>query len=448
MGGEGIENVFDDTELMADVAEIQAEVGGLDGEAMRGTDNAALAIVATEARLSELDAANLPSDIDTLIERQEDMLGNASIGRAVTATLHVSPNGSGADGLSWRTAYTTIQAALDAASTDADSCTLILISPHATNYDINTTGDPTWAANVILKGSHRNWSEIRNTHVGATSILNLTGKIAIIDLAFNLGTGSANGVILTASGFHVEQTVFEGGDLTGAATALWIDGDTALFGDILNCAFDGHVTHMAGLLLDNAAQCEIRDSHIHNCLTGIQIVNAASDFNFFRNLDICDTALGIDIDAGNAQRFRDIQFHHCTVNVDDEVGDHSWVNIYGEFPVTIEPYDLTGVTLTTGAAGVYGADTEIRAAATSTVPFRIVAIHVEPDTVEWYQLRLSDDSGSTFFDVIHLYGSKREGTAAPSGTEYIFNVGTRISGSLRDETGADNAQVWLEIQEI
>jgi len=89
--------------------------------------------------------------LDKLIERQEDMLGDASILRAVTATLRVSPNGTGVDGLSWRTAYTTIQDALDAASTDADDCTLILISPHTTNYDIDTTGDPTWAANVILK---------------------------------------------------------------------------------------------------------------------------------------------------------------------------------------------------------------------------------------------------------------------------------------------------------
>lgn len=39
------------------------------GTAMRGTDNAALASVATEARLAELDAANLPADVDTLLTR-------------------------------------------------------------------------------------------------------------------------------------------------------------------------------------------------------------------------------------------------------------------------------------------------------------------------------------------------------------------------------------------
>lgn len=37
--------------------------------AMRGTNNAALASVATEARLAELDAANLPADVDSLLTR-------------------------------------------------------------------------------------------------------------------------------------------------------------------------------------------------------------------------------------------------------------------------------------------------------------------------------------------------------------------------------------------
>lgn len=43
---------------------IHSDVTGLNGSAMRGTDNAALATVATEARLAELDAANLPADLD------------------------------------------------------------------------------------------------------------------------------------------------------------------------------------------------------------------------------------------------------------------------------------------------------------------------------------------------------------------------------------------------
>jgi len=49
---------------------------------------------------------------------KDELFGMPTIGRAVTATLYVSPNGNGTDGSSWTRAYTTIQAALDAASTD------------------------------------------------------------------------------------------------------------------------------------------------------------------------------------------------------------------------------------------------------------------------------------------------------------------------------------------
>jgi len=50
-------------QMWTDVDAIATDVAGLDGAAMRGTDNAALASVCTEGRLSELDAANLPTDV-------------------------------------------------------------------------------------------------------------------------------------------------------------------------------------------------------------------------------------------------------------------------------------------------------------------------------------------------------------------------------------------------
>ena len=48
-------------DLILDI--IAADVVNLDGDAMRGTDNAALAAVCTEVRLAELAAANLPADV-------------------------------------------------------------------------------------------------------------------------------------------------------------------------------------------------------------------------------------------------------------------------------------------------------------------------------------------------------------------------------------------------
>jgi hypothetical protein len=63
-------------DLILDI--IAADVVNLDGAAMRGTDNAALASVCTEARLAELDAANLPADVDAIL------VDTAALGKRVT----------------------------------------------------------------------------------------------------------------------------------------------------------------------------------------------------------------------------------------------------------------------------------------------------------------------------------------------------------------------------
>lgn len=380
--------------------------------------------------------------------------GSMVSGMAVTATLHVSPNGDNTDGSSVAKAYTTIQAALDAASINGDDLTLILVAPHATNYDINTTGDPTWSANILLTGSNRTWAKIKNTHGAATSIMKLTGKSGICCLNFNLGTGSANGVIMTHGGYFIEDCQFVGAELTGAATALHINGTTLLkHGRIERCEFDGHVTHMTGLLLNNAHHNNIIDVRLHKCLTGAQITHADSDENFFSYLDIGDCALGLDLDAGNEQHFHHVDFHGNILNVDDEVGDHHWQLIHGHLPLTSLPDDFTGVNLDTGlAADTWGTDTEILAAAGRTKPFRVIGIAVEADANEKFRIRLSSDSGSSYFADTQIEGQvaavQRQSISLPSGTEEIFNYNTRISGSAKSETGTNTATVWLQIQEI
>lgn len=52
---------------------VAADVVNIDGDAMRGTDSAALASVCTEGRLAELDAANLPADVDAILVDTADM---------------------------------------------------------------------------------------------------------------------------------------------------------------------------------------------------------------------------------------------------------------------------------------------------------------------------------------------------------------------------------------
>ncbi len=391
---------------------------------------------------------DLNDRLDDIETTQADDFGASATGLAITETLLVSPNGNSTDGETWATAYSTIQAALDVASIDTDDCTLILVSPHTSFYDINTTGDPTWTGNYDIRATHRSWSVVRNTHGTATSIFKFTGKVAIQDLVFSQ-TGTLDGVIFTNSGYRVKKCVFNSSGLAGAATSLHIDGTTALIlgGRIEDVEFDGHVTHTTAMYFDKASTNNNEGIHIHTCLTGIQIVDATSTKNTFVNMDIGESALGFDIDAGGEQHFIDINFHHNTINVDDEVGNHQWKNITGQLSIEISPDDFTGVSVPTDAvADTWGTLTTVYTSV-GHGPFRVVGSHLDPAVSQWYRVRFFD--GTTYFDD-HLFdSSKREGQAASSGTEFIFNEGTVIQAQSKCESaGPDGLIVWLEIQEI
>ena len=385
------------------------------------------------------------------------MSGPAVTGNAVTATLFVSPNGDGSDGSTWAKAYQTIQAALDAASTDTSDCTLILIAPKATAYNIDTTGDPTWAGNYILSATERSWVSVNNTHAAATSIMKFTGKVSLRRLAFSL-TAARNGVILTGKGPHIYDCGFNGTNSTGASTALWLDGATTIRGAYIeHIDIFGHNTYTTGLLVDNCADSEFVNTSIHDCLVGLQQVGADSDGNNYDNLDIGDCnatvavegadGIAIDIQAGNEPHFHTVTLHHNTINVADAVGDAVWNNINGEFPVTIEPTDLTGVSVASGN-GAWGGDIEVRAAVAATKPFKVLSYKLDPSTVATTQIRFSADSGTTHFAQLVFSSAKNQASGGGPTVDFIFNVGTRISASGWSGGAGRTINVWLEILEI
>lgn len=404
------------------------------------------------------------SNIDITIIRDEVLIisdfptylneiGAGIIGKAVTDTLYVSPNGDNTTGESWATAYNTIQAALDAAPTDVNDCTLIVISPG--EYDINRTGNPTWTGNYILKGSHRNWVDIVNNHATATSIMRFTGKASLMDVTIDCGTGNNNGVIFSgtdANGARLDCVYIESENVTGANVGIELNGgiEYALFRDVM---IHGEITRTKGLYLNNCELSVFRDLQIHTCLTGLHVANAASDSNEFVDLMLHTCTLGIDIDAGNMQMFEHVSFHGCTTNIDDEVGDHNYDHMEGEFPGIILPDDFNGVTLPiVGGGDTWGVDTEILAAAGRDRPFRVIGVSIEADATEKFRIRLSGDSATTHFTDFQIEGennvNRRQVISLPSGTEFIFNRRTRISGSAKSESGGNNAKIWLEIQEI
>ena len=377
-------------------------------------------------------------------------IGSGIAGLAVTDTLYVSPNGAGTNGKTWAGAFTTIQAALAAASADTDDLTLIMVGPHATTYDISTTGDPTYSGNYEIRGSHRNWAVIKNTHASATSIMKFTGKVALENLTFDPGATSINGVIISGSGTkgsRVRRVYFECESVDGAQTALEISGGTE-YVRVEDVKFHGVIANTTGLLLDNCAYGNFERLDFHDCLAGLQITNAASDSNIFSFLLFNVCTLAMNLDAGNGQLFHEIAFGGCTDNVDDEVGDHAWTKVYGQFAIVIIPADLAGTTHTAGSGAAWGGAVTWVASGVEAGPFRIVGVHTEPTDVEWHELRFSADAGSTYYDRVLFKAAKRESMAAPSGTEYIFNAKTELYSEMRSESGSNDCQVWIEIQRI
>jgi len=375
----------------------------------------------------------------------------SSSGRPFTETLFVSPDGGATDGRTWAGAYTTIQDALDAASTDANDCTLINIAPHATQYDINTTGDPTWTGNYELRGTHRIWAAIKNAHADATCVFKFTGKVSLDNLAiFTLADEC--GVVFTGNGWRVRRCGFNSTGIDTAQTSVYIDGSggTTRGGIMDDVEFLGHVDRTTAIHVEQSTINHFHHVNIHTSLVGVLIEHADSLRNYFTNMDVGSCALGFDIDAGGHNHFDDVNFHENTRNIDDETGVNHYSNLHGEFNIAITPDDFVGIAVATGGANAYGNDTELIAAAAIDNPFRIVGANFLPDAVpaEWYMVRFTADAGAPYYDTIMFQGVKREGSAAPSGTEHIFNAGTRISCSAKTLSGNDGVDVWLEVQEV
>ena len=393
--------------------------------------------------------------VESSLENIRVDIGGALVNLAITETLHVSPNGNGADGKTWANAYTTINGALDAASTAYYDLTMIQIAPRtgSNNYNIDVIGTPTWSANVILKGSHRNNVLIKNEHSGGSAIMKLTGFSAIEDVTFNLGTVNACGVIVTQSGFRIDKCFFLGTALTRPAVGLWVDGNTAHYGKSRDCDYIGSTAYMTGLLLDNCEHGVFERLRIHECNKCIQIVDTSSDDNSFFVLDTGDSIIAFDIDAGNRQHFENIALHGNTTNFDDEVGDHGFDDIKTQSAVTIFPDTFSGVVGTAGAgANLWGGGTAIIPLGDIDAPFRIVGIEAEANASEKFRIRLSADSGVTYFDDVQIEGVanavKRESASFSAASDFIFNKGTEITASVKSESGSNQAIIWLEKQEI
>jgi len=420
-------------------------------------DNAKVVLPIGKTSLGEYQALAVDNDGGLVVSSMEALSENvdnikslvygSSVNRPVTRYFFVSPNGDNSDGLTWSTAYNSLTTALDNATVNDNELTLILLAPGV--YDINTAGDPTWSANVEIYGSHRSWVFITNSHSSATSILNLTGFASISSVTIDCES-SINGLKFTRDGARIYNTYIECKDVTGVQKAVEIAG--AKYARIKGLMIHGNVSYTTALVLDDCSYGNFEDLETFDSLVGLHIkeTSGSSDKNYFSDFETRSCTTAFDLDAGDNQIFNHIIFVGNTTNVDDIVGNHFWHDIRGSAPRVWYPDNFSGATVTAGVgANTWGSNVEIRSAAEATKPFRIVDVGVDPVASEKYKIRLYD--GSVYFDEIGVEGGKGLTKVSSSFlyiVENIFNKGTAISASAKSESGNNDVNVWVKVQEI
>jgi len=368
--------------------------------------------------------------------------------RAMTATLYVSPDWDNSDWSTWDKAYNTINSALDNASTDANHCTLIMIWPKATPYDINTSWTPTRTWNYEIKGTHRRRAIITNTNATAEYVMKFTWKVWINDLAISTAW-TVNTIKFTNSSYRIRHCWFNASATTSATKIIDIDwtGGTILGWRLEDVEIIWNVSYSTGLYINNASINTSKDMNIHFCLNAIHILDTDSDNNYFDIIDIWGCALWLNIDAWNSQHFYDIHFHENTTNIDDEVWDHHYNGITWEFPIYVEPENVDWITVNWWD-NTWGTDTEIRTVATATKPFKVIWYTLNPSSDENTIIRFSADSWSTFFEQTIFSSKKWKASWNGDATDFIFNVWTKISASVYSSSSWKNVKVRLDVQEI
>lgn len=120
--------------------EVFDDVTGLNGDAMRGTNSAALASVATEPRLAELDAGNLPTDIANVQSDTDDIqtrLPAALVGGAMDGDVsNIQTNVIDADALNVDAVQEITRAINPQVNIAFDDITFLMVD--STNHNPNT----------------------------------------------------------------------------------------------------------------------------------------------------------------------------------------------------------------------------------------------------------------------------------------------------------------------
>lgn len=369
----------------------------------------------------------------------------ASDGQA-TQELFVSANGNNAGGHTWATAYTTLEAAIDAISSDSDELTLINIAPGS--YDINTTGIKTISSNIYLRGPQRNMVEITNTHASATGIFKFTGKFILERLTLDIGATTQTAININGASARgrIERCYIECDTASGAHTGILIDGSTKYI-RILNSWIHGTAASTTGIKFAGATYCDCEHLWVKDCLIGVHLDTTADEDNRFFDIQFQDNATAVTIDAGaDNNRFSDIHFSGNTTNVTEAAtaGTTTYTEIHlAKETESMTPDDSTGVPITSGGLNTY---TAVATAIISNIatPYKIVGFVATSmtDVTSVYTLQLL--VGGVVIGTYAFYGGTTR-TASPKANSGWFSPNTAVTGKIKSSSaGADAANIFLK----
>jgi len=225
------------------------------------------------------------------------------------------------DGSSWETAYTTINVAYTAISSDLDDKTIIFVGFGI--FDVDIAGQFNIDKNIHIVGSGRDRTIIRNSHILADYVFNVTKYFKMEDCTIFYGRlcGGIN-VWGNSSDVYLDNILFNT-DFVGSGISTSLQIDYGGYGEYKNIYFNGNKANFMAVNISNSVYNHFQDIEIWDYGTGVWINNNSNN-NFFDNVCIFRTGLGFNINGSSGHYFTDIGFFNCTVNVDDDVGNSYW----------------------------------------------------------------------------------------------------------------------------
>lgn len=395
--------------------------------------------------------------------------------RKYEKVFYVSKTGDDTNGLSWDTAFTTVEAAY-AASTPTG---VTMINVGAGTFEIAPTGNFLLIENKI---------HLRGAGPESTIFMSLTGDSGS-DYVFKCqNTSTFEDFSFHGHGLRSYGMIYFYGAPGSMVQNVLIEDRNENYNDcymfyirysdrciLKNIKIRGGTTKIQGIALDNSKDCKFENIDVWDSGRGIWVQGGGSERNEFIDVRTYECSMGVQLSAGNRNHFEgckiigsdtygfniaasvnntritDTKFAHNAKNIHDFSTTTALTGIVSDIKNQIYPDNLIGVNLpNSGIADTYGANTPIIPAGTIDKPFRILAYTAAPTDDKKFIVRLSADSGVTHF--IHMI-DRRDGNTGELGRILVLNDGvfakdTEISGSQKTEVIDETIDVWLYYQEI